>query len=1291
VSTLLCLTPFVATESSFARSKLPNLIVRKVSLPSQRAAPGDNIKTTDVTYNAGPSGAARSRTAYLLSADSRRSRSDLSLGARKVGRLGAGANSSGRIALKVPSFFPVGTYRIIACADFDRSVRERNERDNCRASGVLQLEQSGPTPPPPPPPPPPVDTNAPPRPVFAGSTPASGTDTATARLRGTAEQNATVDVFVGDACAGPPITTDAAAAFAEPGLVVPVGQGRTTSFTATATDVAGNVSGCASPLLFEEIALGEAEPNDDTAAAGDATRSFGVVFDRSRSFTGQVSSGSDIDLFEVRLAEPASLGLTVSGGSCALASELELTVLSASGTDEVASAGPGLSGTCPALTPTLPAGNHFVRVRASLGGEASPYVLTATLGPAAIPLETNPSSPSPDTAPRLTGQATPGATVDVFAKADCSGSPLATGTQAELASSGIPVPVPAGGTRVVRARARGGACSTQSVRYTNNSPPVDPPAPPKITAAAPASGADTASTRLSGSAPTGSTVRIFRSGSCAGQPIATVSSADFSAPGALVTVSQASVTTFTAQAVDSDSRASQCSSPFAFEEVAASEVEPNDDRAGADSAAAAFGVVIDRARNFAGQLAPRSERDLYRIAISRSATLTFAATAKPRCVQETDLRMSLLAADASTLLESADDSAGTACPLLSRTLAPGTYYLAIAANGSGSAFEYALATTEGPFAQPVATTPASPSSSTLPKVKGLATTGGAVQIFGTSDCTGAPLATADADDFASPGITVPVPFGSSRTFYARAVVDGTPGACSSNGVEYVNGTSEREPNDTTADAEARGADGVEITGSAAFGAELDPATDADVYAIHLSAETTLRLRTFDGDGEGCAAPVDTVMTLLAANGSERASNDDIDAANGQLCSRIEQRLTAGTYYVRIDNFAEGTPATYGYVLEATALPVATITATTPSSPSTDTAPRVIGTAPAGSTVDVFTRAKCAGTPAGTGSQATLTAPGIATLVGPNRRRPILTRAIENGVVGPCTDSGLTYESTAGRPATTRTEAEPNDTTAAADAQGFTASPGDVIAGRLASGDPPDLYRITTSAGPIRIETFDETAGDCPTTGFDTRLRLLTADGSVVASDDDGGIAFCDAIVRRVAAGMYYVEVVNTATGPAIDYRLALSRPSSAGSEPEMSDPTKDDNVPAHAVAISGHDTELNAGHPLAGDQDWYRISVPPAHSVRAEITEGDGSASTCEMDAIDSALTLFAPDGTAALATNDNGGGGLCSLIDGTGAAPADAGAYDLPAGDYYLRVTAAGEGDSPARSFDYRLNVVIR
>lgn len=88
-------------------------------------------------------------------------------------------------------------------------------------------------------------------PSALATTPASPSNVATPRIRGTADSGSTVSVFTTDDCSGTPVASGTAAEFASPGLAVSVAENSTTSFYATATD--GGDSFCTdAPLTYVE-------------------------------------------------------------------------------------------------------------------------------------------------------------------------------------------------------------------------------------------------------------------------------------------------------------------------------------------------------------------------------------------------------------------------------------------------------------------------------------------------------------------------------------------------------------------------------------------------------------------------------------------------------------------------------------------------------------------------------------------------------------------------------------------------------------------------------------------------------------------------------------------------------------------------------------------------------------------------------------------------------------------------------------------------------------------------------
>ena len=79
----------------------------------------------------------------LLSRDGRADPRDAVLGRRAIPGLKPGKAAAHRASVKLPAV--TGAWRLIACADATRKVRERNERNNCRARGVtLAKDPDGP-------------------------------------------------------------------------------------------------------------------------------------------------------------------------------------------------------------------------------------------------------------------------------------------------------------------------------------------------------------------------------------------------------------------------------------------------------------------------------------------------------------------------------------------------------------------------------------------------------------------------------------------------------------------------------------------------------------------------------------------------------------------------------------------------------------------------------------------------------------------------------------------------------------------------------------------------------------------------------------------------------------------------------------------------------------------------------------------------------------------------------------------------------------------------------------------
>lgn len=460
-------------------------------------------------------------------------------------------------------------------------------------------------------------------------------------------------------------------------------------------------------------------------------------------------------------------------------------------------------------------------------------------------------------------------------------------------------------------------------------------------------------------------------------------------------------------------------------------------------------------------------------------------------------------------------------------------------------------------------------------------------------------------------------------------------------------TPETEPNDTAATASGPFSPHALINGA------ITPGADVDYFAVTLTATADLQVETFDGNGPGSCVGLDSVVTLFAPDGTTVLTTAD-DGGLG-TCSRIDpaldpaaRHLAPGTYLVMVEDFGNDTviPA---YTLELT------ITALCGN-----------GKVEGGE--------ECDGDAGCTATCDRIAACGDGFLDAPE------TCDDGNTVAGDGCGATCVLETTA--------ELEPNDDLAGADAAAVAATPvkitgTTVISGAITVFDEDYFTMSLAQPTVVRLETFDGTGADCT---IQTTLRIWSGAGIQLHADDNSGIFTCSALVVPLPAGSYYVSVEERTGGGTIPaYVLQASFEASAGPEIEPNDaqPT--------ATALAGSDVYALGDHAVNTDSDCFAITVPAGKSLRAEVIEGD--AETCESSDVDSFLTLFDANGVA-LGGDDDAGRGFCSLIDGTGAAPADPYAHGLAAGTYYLLVEAAPTAQAPTDTsgqFAYRLAITLR
>lgn len=131
------LMPLTASAADNGPSR-PDLVVTELTEPPPRAWPGDRFAVEAVTANEGRRRAAASETVVRLVRRAWR-------GSHAVPALRRGASSSGRLEVAIPASIDDGEYRLVACADARRDVRESDERNNCSSSsGALVIDTTPP-------------------------------------------------------------------------------------------------------------------------------------------------------------------------------------------------------------------------------------------------------------------------------------------------------------------------------------------------------------------------------------------------------------------------------------------------------------------------------------------------------------------------------------------------------------------------------------------------------------------------------------------------------------------------------------------------------------------------------------------------------------------------------------------------------------------------------------------------------------------------------------------------------------------------------------------------------------------------------------------------------------------------------------------------------------------------------------------------------------------------------------------------------------------------------------------
>ncbi len=399
------------------------------------------------------------------------------------------------------------------------------------------------------------DTQPPAAPVLTGTTPASPSSVQAPTLNGTSEVGVTVRVYASAGCVGTPIATFGPTSVTSFARVVDATPNTTTTFSASATDAAGNTSTCSTSLAYVHDGTGPSAPS----LTGTTPTSPGAS--TTPTINGTTEAGTTVALFNNGNCSGSAVATL---GSAPASFAINTTVSAVSTTTFSANA-----------TDTL--GNT------SGCSNAVTYVHAVAAPDAPSITSSNPATPGSSLTPALSGTAQSGTTIALFTT-QCTGSSIASGT-APAGTFTITVPaVTSGSTTTFYAQAtdaqgQTSPCST-GFPYTHQ---LGAPPKPSITSSTPVGPSQDQTPDLTGNATEpGLIVEIFAQANCADAVVATGASTT----GGAFTVQSVpalnnAVTQFSARTRNAGGPNSLCSDPFAYQHalpvgtIVLKSIEPN--------------------------------------------------------------------------------------------------------------------------------------------------------------------------------------------------------------------------------------------------------------------------------------------------------------------------------------------------------------------------------------------------------------------------------------------------------------------------------------------------------------------------------------------------------------------------------------------------------------------------------------------------------------------------------------------------------------------------------------------
>ncbi len=626
----------------------------------------------------------------------------------------------------------------------------------------------------------------------------------------------------------------------------------------------------------------------------------------------------------------------------------------------------------------LDEGAHKFEVRAidkagNVDGTSAVHTWQVDLTPPAVSVNSGPTGITNDSTPTFTFGSETGATFE------CS---IDTGTAVFGPCSGAGTHTPGSplpdGSRTFRVRATDQA-GNQAVATHGFQVDTTAPQAPELSATVPPSPANDNLPEIFGSAPAGTTIRLYSGADCSGSPLATVPAAQLET-GITVTVADNSTTSFRVTATTTAENTSECSEALSYLEDSASpntEIKASpaalvnvtnagfsftgDDTGGSGVAffecrhdstevsawkpctsaqeytALAEGShefearAIDQAGNVDGSPAAHSwQIDIAPPTVSIDSGPT-GPTNNPSPIFTFGSEAGAgfeCSIDAGTASFGPCSEAGSHTPASPLSDGSRTFRVRAtdqAGNQAVATRSFQVDTAAPPGPELAATIPDSPANDNSPEILGSAPAATTIRLYSGADCSGSPVATVPVAQLEA-GITVAVPDNSTTSFRAIAIT----------AAENISGCSEEL---------------VYVEDSAAPNTQVI----SQPQALTNSTSASFSFTGDDADGSGVT--------------SFECRRDAAPDGPWQPCGspRAYTGLSVGSHVFEVRAVdaagnADESPASFAWEIDSNVPESPQLAATTPTSPANDNSPEIVGSAPAGTTIRLYSGADCSGSP-----------------------------------------------------------------------------------------------------------------------------------------------------------------------------------------------------------------------------------------------------------------------------------------------------------------------------------------